>query len=142
MAVKSHSSGKAASIPGGLASASTVSMVVTLTGALLFGKMIDLGKLRWENIGYGVMVMLLAASFLGAQIACRRIKRQRLVVCILFALVYLGLLLSLTALFFGGQYEAVGVTSALVFAGAGTAGLTGSRENRGRKRKRSRYKYR
>ncbi len=142
MAVALKSSGKAASIPGGLASSSAVSLTITILGALLFGKMIDIGKLQWENIGYGIMVLLLAASFLGAWVACARIKRQRMMICALSALLYLGILLSITALFFGGQYEAVGVTSALVFAGSGSAGLLGMREKRGGKRRKTKYRLR
>lgn len=124
------------SLPGGLSIGAAVSMGITLIAAALLAKLVDMEKLPWEKIGYGIMVTLLAASFLGAAAAYGRVKRQRLMVCLLSGVAYYGLLLALTALFFGGQYEAMGVTGALILAGSGTAGLLGLREGRGGKHRR------
>ena len=135
-------SGKAYSLPAGLAYGTVISLGITLVSAAVIGKLVDMEKMSWENVGYGVMVLLLAASFLGAVAAYGKIKRQRLPVCLLSGLLYYGTLLLITALFFGGQFEAVGVTAALVLAGSGTAGLIGMRESRGGKKRKIRPGYR
>lgn len=133
MAGKQKLTGRAMSMPGGLAFGAAVSLGLTLLGALLLAKLVQNETLPWENIGYGIMVMLLAASFSGAMLAAARIKRQRLTVCLLSGVIYFGLLLSMTALFFGGQYSSVGVTGVLILGGSGTAALLGIREKRGGK---------
>ena len=80
------------------------------------------------------MVLLIVSSFAGAMIAFSRIKRQRMLVCIVSGVIYFAMLMSVTALFFGGQYSAVGTTALLVLAGSGTAALLGLRQRRGTKR--------
>lgn len=121
-------------MPAGLAIGGAVSLGITLLGAAVLAKLVDQETLAWENVGYGVMVVLLLASFLGAMSAWGRIRRQRLLVCAVSSAIYFGLLLSITALFFGGQYEAVGVTAALVLAGSIAAWLLGLHDGRGRKK--------
>ena len=115
--------GRAMSMPGGLAVGAAVSIGVTLASCVLLTKLILSGALNMDQIGYGVMVLLLAASFLGALTAQGRVKHQRSMVCMLSGLVYYLMLLCTTALFFGGQYSGVGVTGLLVLGGAGTAAL-------------------
>lgn len=135
MVINRKPTGRAVSVPAGLTIGAAVSTISTLMIAIILGKLVDMEKLPWENIGYGIMLLILTASFLGATVAYMKIKRQRLLICLLSGTVYLGILLSATALFFGGQYESVGVTAALILAGSGSAGLLGLKENRGGKRK-------
>ena len=87
-----------------------------------------------EKVGYGIMVLLIVSSFAGAMISFGRIKRQRMLVCIVSGVIYFAMLMSMTALFFGGQYSAVGTTALLVLAGSGAAALLGLRQGRGAKR--------
>ena len=138
MIVNLKPTGRAMSMPGGL----TIGAVVSLGGTLLFAavlaKLVDMEKLAWENIGYGIVVLLLLASFSGAMTAYAKIKRQRLLVCSVSGVIYFGILLAITALFFGGQYEAVGVTAALVFGGSACAWLLGLRGGGSRKGKKIR----
>lgn len=134
--------GLAATVPGGLAFGAAVSLGVTLLASAFLAWLVDTEKLPWEKIGYGIMILVLTAAFLGAWTAFQRIKRQRLMVCLLSGLLYFGILLSITALFFGGQYEGVGVTGALVLSGSGTAGLLGLRQGRGGKPKKTRVRTR
>lgn len=117
--------GRALSIPGGIAMGTCLSMIVTILSCAILAWMVDNEKMQWEKIGYGIMVVILMASFLGALLSFQKTKRQRLMVCLLSGVAYLAVLLSLTALFFGGQYQAVGVTSVLILAGSGTAGILG-----------------
>jgi len=134
MVLNQKPTGRTMSMPVGLAIGGAVSLGITLLGAAVLAKLVDQETLAWENVGYGVMVILLLASFFGAMSAWGRIRRQRLLVCAVSGVIYFGSLLSITALFFGGQYEAVGVTAALVLAGSIAAWLLGLRDG-GRKKK-------
>ena len=95
-----------------------------------------------ESVGYGVMVILTLSSFSGAMAAAGRIRRRRLLICLLSAGIYYGILLAMTALFFGGQYSGAGVTALMVLCGAGLAILTGLRDGRGGKRPKIKGAYR
>lgn len=133
MVVNQKPTGRAASMPAGLVFGAVVSLGITLVCAAVLAKLVDMERLAWENIGYGIMVLLLLASFSGAMAAFAKIKRQRMLVCAVSGVVYFGILLSITALFFGGQYDSVGVTAALVLAGSIAAGLLGLRGEGGKK---------
>ncbi len=115
--------GRAMSMPVGIAVGMAVSLLVTLAGALVLGWLIDNETMGINSIGYGAMIILLSASFLGALTAKTRIKHRALVVCLISGAGYYLSLLAITALFFGGQYQGMGVTFGLVLAGAVTAGL-------------------
>lgn len=128
--------GRAMSIPAGLAVGAAVSAGLTVLFTALLAKLLDMETLAWENIGYGIMIMLLLASFFGAIVSYAKVKRQRMLVCAASGAIYFAFLLSITALFFGGQFEAVGVTAMLVMGGSITAGLLGLRSGGGRQRKR------
>lgn len=142
MAVNRKTTGKACSLPAGLAWGEAVNLGITAAGAALMGKLMDIGSMSWENVGYGIMAMLLCASFLGALVAYKKIKRQRLLVCLLSGALYYGTLLLITALFFGGQFQAIGVTALLVLGGSGAAGLLGRQSGRGGKIKKMKVGYR
>lgn len=132
MQVKQKYTGRVMSVPGGLAVGVGISLLVTAVGAAVLAWLLDGEKLLWENVGYGIMGMLLCASFFGSLAAFRRIRRQRMLVCMLSGVAYLGVMLSMTALFFGGQYEGVGVTALLVLGGSGAAGMLGLKPEKGR----------
>ena len=126
--------GRAMSMPGGLALCAAVSMGITLAGCLLLAKLVHSGGVDPDKIGYGIMIQLLAAAFLGAAVAQGKIKHRKWMVCMLSGAIYFLILLGITALFFGGQYYGVGVTGLLVMGGALTAGLTlAGQGSRGRK---------
>lgn len=127
--------GKASSMPGGLAIGGGVSVLVTVLLSLVAAKLADTGTLPEGNIGYASLVILLLSSGLGAWMSAAKIKRRRLVVCLAAGGVYYGILLGLTALFFGGQYSGMGVTALAVAGGSCAAGLMGIGQGRGRKRR-------
>ncbi len=127
--------GRAMSMSGGLASGGITSLGFTLLYVFVLAKALDMQVIAWEKIGYYIMVMLVLSSALGAIVSVSRIKRQRLMVSFLSGIIYFAILMSITALFFGGQYEAVGITALLILAGAVCVGLLGIRKNRGGKRK-------
>jgi len=127
--------GRAMGMPGGLLIGLCVSLGITLIGAAILASMVDREYLPWENIGYGVLMVVIGAAAAGSWVSERKIKRQRLAVCALSGLVYWLALLAVTALFFGGQYEAVGVTLGLIVAGCGVTCLMGGRSRGGKRRK-------
>lgn len=127
--------GRALSIPAGLTYGATVSVILLIGLCGIVAKLVLEGILAETDAGYGVLVLLLMSSFAGALTAHRKIKRQRMMVCLLTGVLYVMILISVTALFFGGQYEAVGVTILVVLGGAISAGLIGVKEKRRRIRK-------
>ena len=138
MVTNQKPTGRAVSMPAGLAMGVSVSLVITIAGIWLLACLVSGERLLWENIGYGIMLVLLAASVSGAAIASAKIKRQRLLVCNLSGVLYLLTLLGITALFFGGQYEAVGVTSLLIMGGSAavcTLGAGKRSQGRGKRRR-------
>lgn len=129
--------GTASSVPAGLALGALVSLTVTVVGSVLTANLVLKELIAESNIGYCSMIILLVSSFLSAWTAAARIKHRRLYVSILAGVVYYGILLGITALFFGGQYQGMGVTALVVIAGCGAAALMGG--NRERKREKQRF---
>ena len=137
--------GRATSLPAGLAIGAVCSLAATLVLTAILAKLVEAETLPVEKVGYGIMVLLIVSSFAGAMISFGRIKRQRMLVCIVSGVIYFAILMSITALFFGGQYSAVGTTALLVLAGSGApesivsdealrSALLGLRQGRGAKR--------
>ena len=135
MVMNQKPSGRASSMAGGLLTGLAVSTVITVLFTALAATMVDKQWIGEKDIGYCAMVILLAAPFWGAKTAERRIQRQKLLVCVISGSLYFLLLMAVTALFFGGQYEAVGVTLLLITAGSALTLLLGSGQNRGVKHK-------
>lgn len=136
MQTKQKYTGRTLSVPAGIGIGLAVSVGITGASIAVLAKLVDSETMPWENVGYGIMVMLLAASFFGALIAYGKIKRQRLMVCLLTGAAFFGTLLALTALFFGGQFDGALFSFLLVLAGSGAAGLLGLRQGRGGAQKR------
>ena len=127
-------SGRAVAMPVGLIWGTAVSSLVTLVGVIVSAKLIDAGTIQQSGVGYAVLVTLLMSAFLGATVSVRKIKRQILAVCALSGIAYFLILLSTTALFFGGQYEAVGATVLVILGGCFLAALTAVHPKRRGKR--------
>ena len=124
---KKHS-GRALSFPAGLARSAIISISITMVTSAILGWLIEAEMIAWEQVGYGIMVILFLSSFVGALTAASGIKRQKALACMVAGLVYFIILLSATALFFGAQYHAVGVTALMIVAGNGCAMLWELRE--------------
>ena len=111
------------------------SVGATLVLTAVLAKLVEGETIPQEKIGYGIMVILVLSAFTGSMAAFGRIKRQRLLVCGLSGAIYFAVLMSMTALFFGGQYSAVGTTALLILLGSAAAALLGLKQGRGVKRK-------
>ena len=118
--------GKAKSMPVGLALGATWSCIVTIVMVALGAKLVDSGVLKENTIGYIAMITLLAASYVGAMVGKNSVKRRLLMVCALSGVIYFTLLLMTTALFFGGQFAGVGVTALVILCGSALALLVGN----------------
>lgn len=118
--------GKAVSMPAGLAMGGGASFGLTLLLAVITAKLVDSGILTSDAVGYAALGILLVSGGAGAGLAAGKIKRQRLAVCMAVAAIYYCLLLSMTALFFGGQYAGMGVTAIAVAGGCGAVALAGA----------------
>lgn len=114
----SKSQGRASSMPRGIlqglfSGCVMMSMLLAVTAALIQKEMIPM-----ERIGYFILVILFATSFIAAKTACRKIQRQKRGVCLLMGMTYYIFLLSLTALLFGGQFSSVIETGGVIAAGS------------------------
>ena len=112
-----------------------VCVVVTLVIAFILAWLISAEKMSENAIGYGAMAALLLSAALGALAASSRIGRLRTQVCLITGGIYYLVLLSMTALFFGGQYQGMGVAAIFVILGSGLTALLGIREKKTRKSK-------
>ena len=113
---KKKVSGTAISMPAGLGIGLLVALIITVAGAAITAWLIASGKIGEGSSGYAIMVILALGVGLGALSAVYLIKKQRLQVCMLTGVSYYLSLLAMTALFFGGQYQGMGV-SAIVILG-------------------------
>lgn len=133
--------GTAVSMPVGLMWGGGVSLAVTLIGSGVLAKLLDAEIIQWETAGYMIIGMLMLAAFLGSCTAWKKIKRRKLQAALTAGGVYWLLLIGITALFFGQQYEAVGVTAAVIFAGSACAAMLGIRPERGGKSRKYRSRH-
>ena len=105
-------------LPVGIGLALLVSFLITLAGSAVTALLVSSEKIGQGAIGYASMMILALASLLGAWIAVVLVKRLRLQVAMLFGGCYYLLLLAMTALLFGGQYQGMGITAIIIFAGS------------------------
>lgn len=134
--------GKASNIPMGILLGLSVSILITLVGAAVAAWMISGELTGQETLGYLSAGILLLASAAGSIVAAGRIKRMRVQSGLLSGLSYYLFLLAMTALFFGGQYQGMGVTALMVALGCTSGALVGlkgkTRRSGGGKSRRSR----
>lgn len=118
MTVNQKVTGTASGIPAGLALGTLAGLGITLLGAALTAWLILRGRIPEDWAGYCAMVILLASSAAGAAVAIGRTKRLRAQMGLATGALYYGCLLAMTALFFGGRYQGMGVTALMVLCGS------------------------
>lgn len=134
MSVKHKRSNAAWSIPGGVAVGLSVSMAIMLLCSALLAWLIVTQKMDISSIGYGCGMILIFSSAVGAWLTTTKVKVKQLLITGIFAGCYYLLLLGMTALLFGGQYQGMGVTAICVFLGAGGTLLLTLVPNKSRKK--------
>lgn len=130
MATMEKSTGRASSMGSGLLTGGLISTGITIAGATLCAILISKEKIPAGSIGYCSMILIIASSFVGSITAMNMIKHRKMYVCALSGAIYYGILLSATGLFFGGQYQGMGVTALLIIAGCGVSMLIGLRRSK------------
>lgn len=138
MVTNQKATGRAASMPVGIGVGVVLSGIITLVLSCVLTWLILGEKMPESSMGYGIIGILLAAALSGALVSAKRIGHRKMLVCLGVGLGYFLMLLMCTALFFGGQYQGLGVTAAVVFGGSGTAGLLASGGGKGKRQKRRR----
>lgn len=139
MVTNKRAGGRASSTAAGLAIGAVLSMAITVGGCAVVAWLIARETLREEALGYGVMAVLFLSALIGALVAAGRIKRRRLIMCLASGGIYFLLLIAMTALFFGGQYGAVGATALCVVCGSLVAALANRGQGRSVKRRHKKY---
>ncbi len=115
--------GRTLSVPAGIGLGAAACVVLTLAGAALLAWLSGRETISDSGLGIGCGLVLLISSSTGGILAAALIRKQRLMVCTITAASYYGILLGMTALLFGGQYQGMGVTLVCVLAGAALAAM-------------------
>lgn len=123
-------SGRAFGIPAGVGLGALISLLITLAGAALASYLIAAEKIGEGAMGFSVMIILIVAAIFGAWCAVSMVKRLRLQVSMMSGACYYLVLLALTALFFGGQYEGMGVCALIILAGSALVALIPSKSGK------------
>lgn len=101
---------------------SATSLLVTVFANAFFAWLVVGEKIQESAMGYGTMAILLIASVLGAIVSIKLAQCKQMVASLVSGLLYFGWLLLITVFFYGGNYNGVAVTGALIAAGSvGTA---------------------
>lgn len=111
------------------------SMGMTLLGSALIAKLVETERMGESKIGYCVMILLIAASALGAITAGKKGEMKPAAICLISGGVYYLGLISITALFLGGKYIGLGETALLVICGSTVALMLMTRKGRKAHRK-------
>ncbi len=139
MAITTTRTGTTGSIVKGMTIAAIISFMITIIGSIMIASCLNLEKITWEQAGYWIMGMLFLAAFIGGKSAHAVIKRQRIVVSLMTSLLYWGILLCTTALFFGGKFSPLFETAAIIFAGCITSSMDLTSFSKNNKRKNNRF---
>ena len=109
-----------------------VSLGMTLLMSFALAGLISRERLSWDQVGYGILILLFLSALLGAATSVKAVKRQRLMIAMGSGLLFWATLIAITALFFGGQYDGMLVTGLIILAACGTVALAGLRGERGK----------
>jgi len=122
--------GKTAGMSVGILMGVLVGLSITLVSSAILAWLICIEKMKVETLGFCTAVVILIAAFAGALTAAAKIKRLRTQVCLITGGVYYLILLALTALFFDGRYQSMGVTAIFALVGCGMSALLGIKEKK------------
>lgn len=129
-------------ILSGLVVGAAASVAVMLLGSAICAVLISRELVNQARMNYYVLGILLLSAIAGAMSAAWKTGEKRLLVCMMTGVVYLFLLLSMTAILFDGRYQGVGVTTLVIFAGSLVAALVGLKEKRRTSLRKSKKQYR
>lgn len=111
------------SIPKAIGLSLIISAIITVLGTVAGAYLIQKEMIQQQNIGIVVTAVLTLSSAAGTFAAMSTAKRMILQTSILSGVSYFLLLLSMTALFFGGQYDGIMADALAIMAGCSVAAL-------------------
>ncbi len=132
---------KTLSLPAGICLGVGVSTVSTLLITAILAGMVQSAKIAPGSLSYGVMLLLMVSSILGALVSSGCIKQKRMIICLETSACYLAVLICITALFFDGMYKGVPVTALLVMGGGIIGGLLPAGQGRSPKTHKRKKRY-
>lgn len=115
--------GKTVSMPVGIAIGTSLAVITTIGGTAILASLMESESMQENAMKTSCMIMHFLSATLGALLSAALTKQKRLPVCIITAASYFGILLAMTALLFGGQYQNILPTVLIVIAGGGVATL-------------------
>lgn len=118
------------SLPAGLAVGAGESMILTVLLSGLLAYLMSKETIAENSVNVCGAAILVLSAGIGALLAFKKIGHHRLAVCLASGGVYYLLLIACTALFFSGEYQAMGVTALAVLGGSGAAALLGLRSGK------------
>lgn len=116
-------------------------ITATLAGTAILSWLIIREMLQETSIGYCAMGVILIASGLASFMAARSAGKGIAYLAGLSGLIYFAVLIGANALFFKGEFQAMGVTALLVLAGSGTSMLLAGRNKKTRKPSRRKIRH-
>ena len=123
MVYRTQKTGRGHSIAAGLIICLAVGMGIILMGSAILAQLIHKEVLEEAAAGYGVMVLVIIASYAACRTAYGRTDKNRGIVSLVTGASLFLMLLSLTAAVFEGQYQGIGATALLIVCGCGLAFL-------------------
>lgn len=106
-----------------------ISMVVTLALTAVGATLVVSEVVAVTRVKYYVILVLLASAMIGTAASAKKSDRK-LYIGLIAGVLYFLLLLSVTAVFFEGQYHGIGVSVITVISGCVAAVLLGFREGK------------
>ena len=117
MTIQHKVTGRASSVPAGLAVGAVVSVLVTTAICMIGGWMIGSEMIAQDKIGYCSITALLASAIVGSIVAAKKIQRKRLLIALASGGIYYAVLVAATIVFFDGEFQGMGVTFITVLIG-------------------------
>jgi len=130
-----HKTRKPNAIPGVVALGLGVSMLITLLGTAILAYLISSEKIGEGSLNPGSMVVLFLGTAAGSWLVMAQVKEKKWIALSAYALSYFLILLSMTALFFGGEYIGIGKSVIVILTGCASSflpGIIGKRKGSGR----------
>ena len=112
---------------GAIAIGTSAALLATLAGCALCAWLVSAEMIPETAMGYCAPIVLLISSFTGGKVAIGRTQDMRLVMGGAVAVCYVLAMLAVTALFFNGMYQRVGITMLVAMGGGAVAAILGNR---------------
>ena len=120
----------------------SVSMLVTLILIAIWTTLINTGLISISKMDYYVICTLLVSAVIGSIVGAAKTNQKKMHISLLTGVLYLLLLLSITAIFFEGQYYGIGVSTLAIISGCVAALLVGVKGEGRSKMRRKKIKHR